>query len=856
MLSWLTGGGGAVPQPQNKEPEQPLTPPPVVVEETFTEYEQPPPTPAPLFAVKAFRTALFGTPAPKQRTRLIRPRKTDERPVTPTEENKAKAAAEAASKEKQDGDKSKAAPRRRGYGLHYDEPELEPTPARPARRQKLDEPKPDEPAEAPPPFKLASHNGNLFDSKSAKITELPKDLAQTPTRPVSPTKGILMTPGTAMRQRKAVTFDCAIKKEDKNKGGQAKSGLPTDFPGKFPSPWTPKSGAPKRSSGSLEETSLPINKASKKRALTFEVTESTRIQDILDEASDDDNEDMQILHDGELTTDMSAPKSASGQYWKEHAESLEGLALIKVDKLRQRCNLAIEYAQRKDEYCVSLCEKLREYTQKNKLLKDEIKRLHQVSAFPTEGAALSDAMRMLAEKENTIKAYESEMSRMQTVIEDYEARLKSLEGLLNTREERIAELSMTMPMLPDGHPYGEAESAEVEELKAKLRKARLEVKELGPLRVECRNHKSRISILEKEKENLEAQLERMKCVGDESTVSRPSARSATENRLREQIDELEKEKRDLKAEMRNKAAEASKERREAEKTLRSEIADLKARVSSEELEKKDLEQETKRLQDAIRDLEVKAQFSIDADHDEWQKKHRATTQELRKAKEEIASLREQLESKQDAPLRSRRTSTQSRISLAVEQKATPPQKQGETAVPAAKSTASPISDDSAIDRTYDRGDKRRQSTASHASSRKQLKSPPITFEPIQKPYDDIIDSSLFLPPLPAPAPQPMENSSTPKDDFGVLDESFANMRRLKASPRPSVVNWDISPPQAVKRRNFGVKKPAEAATKKEGVFADPARQAAAERRISERKAKRLAERKAAQAVGNKFEGQL
>jgi len=58
----------------------------------------------------------------------------------------------------------------------------------------------------------------------------------------SPTKGILMTPGTANAKRKSVTFGAAVvDNEGKNRIG--KSGLPNNCPGKFPSPWTPKDGA-------------------------------------------------------------------------------------------------------------------------------------------------------------------------------------------------------------------------------------------------------------------------------------------------------------------------------------------------------------------------------------------------------------------------------------------------------------------------------------------------------------------------------------------------------------------------------------------------------------------------------------
>ncbi|KAI5854655.1 hypothetical protein BZA05DRAFT_350562, partial [Tricharina praecox] len=73
MLNWLTGGVVGAPggyaaatgnQNQALEHERPQTPPPVAFEE-YDDPMQPPQTPAALFAVKAFRTAIFGTPAPK-----------------------------------------------------------------------------------------------------------------------------------------------------------------------------------------------------------------------------------------------------------------------------------------------------------------------------------------------------------------------------------------------------------------------------------------------------------------------------------------------------------------------------------------------------------------------------------------------------------------------------------------------------------------------------------------------------------------------------------------------------------------------------------------------------------------------
>lgn len=718
-------------------------------------------------------------------------------------------------------------------------------------------------------FKLSSHI-NIFDPDAARSnTELPAYLAQgTPARPSSPTKGILMTPGLT-RQRKAVSFDSTTKPEDiMAKGSRARSGLPLDFPGKFPSPWAPKTGVGKRplSTGSLEETSLPTESASKKRALKFEITEKSRIQDILNE-TDDDEDNIPILQTGDLTIDIQSPKSASGKYWKEHAQTLEGLALTKCDKLRQRYRLAVEYAKRKDEYCVNLCEKLRETMEKNKLLKNEVKRLNtfvNLTSSP-EGTALSDALKILAEKDARISQRDDEMSQMQLLIDQYTSRLQAFEEMLDNRENTITDLSMSLynPGSDD------ADSVSVAELKQKLRKARTEVKELGPLRAEFRASKARITTLEKEKGNLEAQLERMKSVGDESGVNRSAMRSSGEARLRSRIDDLEREKRDLKADMRTKAAEASKERREAEKALRSEISDLRTKVMNEELDRNELSREAERLRDVIKSLETEiatrmnSQFAPnDGNHDEWQGKHRTTLQELRKAKEEITQLK--LDQKpgfgQSAP-RSRYSSGPFMdITNTAESKKPTGTPSKSYAGLIKKPSPSSTSDDSAIDRSYDRNAIPASSTASRFNNR-------TTTTPRKEPPPFFSLTSVNKPPQDAPmtgndhpffsfTPQP-QNQQAPRAserpaqaaldfesvsmDFG---DSYRSVKRAKASPHPNFVSWEPTPATA-KRRTYGnVKK----LTASKTSTMDPERRAATEKRLAERKAQRMADKAAAEAA--------
>ncbi|KAI5790223.1 hypothetical protein EDC01DRAFT_658053 [Geopyxis carbonaria] len=844
MFSWLRGA---------PPPTESTTAEPVEEVDLFPEGDSfPPQDPAAIFAVKAFRTAIFGTPALKPP-----PRRPQVKPIsqqvnrTNSEENiegdKNKRVLEVSDKE----EKGKQPVRQQEAVTDGPGPKSEVSrQERQARNQRLffpEEHADDTLSLEPIPFKITSKT-NLFEPTASISTAPPVNLFQaTPARPSSPTKGILVAPGTALRDRKkAVTFDPSVETPKGNT--HVRSGLPHEFPGKFPSPWTPRTGNTpslkhqrSASFGALEEKSN--NKSGKKRSVGFEVTEDSRIEDILDEPDHED--DLPLADQGDLTTDMNAPRSSSGQYWKEHATNLEGLALSKVEKLRGRCHTAINYAKRKDELCADLAERLREVVDKNQRLKNELRRVNRVSQGSTQdGDVLADAMRLIAEKDTKINSTEDEMVRMQGVIEQYAARLNSFEEMLNHREEKITELSMSLYSGETTINEDLTTKEQVEELRQKLRKARQEAKDFAPVRLQCRTYKNQISKLEREKLSLEAQLDKMKSIGDEST--RFSARSDNiETLLRTQVEDLEKSQRDLKAEMRAKLAESSKERREAEKALRADITDLKSKLVGEEMDKKELQREKERLQGIIANLEkdlvkakaekAEARFAIDdGTSNEWHKNHRMKLQELRMVKEELAQLKMQTEQTASHP--------PARSWVPAKEAATP-KKHSEIKVPSSSS------DDSAIDRSYDRigrPDIRAASKSPIKSVSNGFSNIPLLPIPAEN-QQDMPDSSFDLPDPPSlyePTPRAQvepeftdifaaPQASTP---IKVSSASFLNARREKASPRPSVVNLSVSP-VAKRRTTIGANKKAGAVSKGlEGM--DPARRAAAERRIAERKARR------------------
>ncbi|CUS11414.1 unnamed protein product [Tuber aestivum] len=856
----------------------------------------PPQTPPAVFALKAFRTTLFGTPAPPKFEEKPPHKRASKSNPQPVKEEKD----EVISKDLPLPPKRNPGPLDKTEGLEASSNNT---------------------IVQPIPFKI-TRRPNLFDPSSIATSELPPNLANgTPVkRPVSPTKGILMTPGTAMARKKAVTFHPSVPAATTppNRNGHIRSGLPHEFPGKFPSPWTPKVSTASHHQRSAScsdpssprlpddgEQSGPAEKAEKGKqpqkstapilAGYYEVNEDSRIGDFLDESEGDEDipEEPQEI---DATMDMEVPRSNSGKYWKERTEKIEGLALSKVDRLKTRCKIATGYAKQKDELCVDLAERIREFTEKNKRLKIELKRLSaSASGAPSTATGytntftssssynnhvLEQAMHTIREKDAELVASKQERERMEGVIEGHKERLQAFEEMLDQRESKITELSMSMFNGNDGQDLEEV----VADLKKKLKSAKLEAKEYGLVRLEAKNLRERVDGLERgylevttEKDRLQRELERMRSIEEEGDKSMNRIRSNTENRLRVQVESLEKARKDSRAELREKSLNEAKEKRESERKWRAEVAEAKGKTAAAEWEKGKLDKEIGDLREYTgrleRELErMKAELdelrrsggsssgTAGDDIREWQTKQKTTMQELRKVKEENYSLKTQKsgldDQLRDAKKEIEKLRLQSNGAANVNVTTLPTTSSREGKEPES------ASDDSAVDRSFDRRNRPTTSpppAPSTPRSRSPVKfnSPPPKFptpsfaetpkQTNSKLLDLDIESSPLLPDLPPDTPVADGNEYT----------NFQQLRDRMASPRASMVNIAPTPPSSgpvgkftrvgkvVGRRVSSGAGAAGGTRRARSSAMDPARKAAAEKRLADRKRMR-----GAAAAGN------
>ncbi|KAK5111199.1 hypothetical protein LTR62_005227 [Meristemomyces frigidus] len=263
MLHWLAG------QKQSEGPTDP----------DATGYIEPPETPAPVFAVRAFKHAIFGTP---QTVQQPKPRRNSNNDTA-----------------------------RARLQTRFDRPQL----TRP---------------------------------KSVGDARLTEDVPE----PIfSPTKGILMTPGTAAAKRKTVTFGAHVKPEDNKPQPQIDpaeddaDSLANNAPSHY----------------NMSDDGIPDT--------TDRVGRRNKLTVALEHARDESGKRSAKTHkrnksvdEPELPRDLKV--SDSGQYWKAQYDSYRENSQREIRKLITKQKSAKTFARDKDDQCNELADELRQERKK------------------------------------------------------------------------------------------------------------------------------------------------------------------------------------------------------------------------------------------------------------------------------------------------------------------------------------------------------------------------------------------------------------------------------------------------------------------------------------------------------------
>ncbi|KAH6464577.1 hypothetical protein HBI57_046680 [Parastagonospora nodorum] len=181
---------------------------------------------------------------------------------------------------------------------------------------------------------------------------------------LSPSKqpgGILMTPGTASKGRKTVSFGSHVVDNEGKRGNIGKSGIPNDCPGKFPSPWTPG-------------TQLKLEPGSDKRPRT-KFTEA--LLNARTTTQPKSGQKPKAKDDSDITIDLGAPRSESGKYWKEQYESYAERSEKEMKKVIAKQQLAKKFAMKKDSEVTELTTKFEQERKKFRQRERELEQQNQ-----------------------------------------------------------------------------------------------------------------------------------------------------------------------------------------------------------------------------------------------------------------------------------------------------------------------------------------------------------------------------------------------------------------------------------------------------------------------------------------------
>lgn len=329
-----------------------------------------------------------------------------------------------------------------------------------------------------------------------------QESSRTPQRP----QGILLTPGTGTTRRKRVSFGQDVKKNaNPNK--------------------EPESRQRTRLNEALEKASKSVNQRNEAQQ------DQDNSSDEWEEADDEDY----CTHD--ITIDLNEPHSQSGRYWKEEFEKYHEDAKAEMEKLLKYKQLAKSYAKQKDAEAIELAVKLKEEQQKVIEMEKQI----------AEGASKIVSKRGDRPDESNSDLLAT-LTKQTALAVQYRTRVQELEDQL---EEFLREREDEPDS--DGRKRRQATSPRTQktllETQRELRRARMQVKEVGDLREQISSLKSQLKAAEKRAAKAEANNE-TKNSTNEKTNNEPLREGPRAQELRAQLREAREENKKKDEELR------------------------------------------------------------------------------------------------------------------------------------------------------------------------------------------------------------------------------------------------------------------------------------------------------------------
>ena len=363
----------------------------------------------------------------------------------------------------------------------------------------------------------------------------------------TPSKGILLTPGTGTARRKRVSFGHDVSNRERRPAKRSHTGSNTSI-------------KRTRLNEVLEKSKKPSG-ANQKETL---VSAAQKQENSDDEWEEEEGGDL-CNHD--VTVDLNEPHSQSGKFWKDEFEKYQQEAKTEMDKLLKYKQLAKSYAQQKDTEAIQLAVKLKDEQQKMIDMERKIaENTRKMMVNDQEGTSTSSQQEMLSK----LAKQTASATQYRKRVQELEKQLENLPGD-NGRGDRPQQQTHIYQASPRTQKT-------LLETSKELRRARSQAKELEQLRDQVRALKS----------DLRTARRPPKSIGNGDKVGNADSQGSRDLRsklqqVREEVRDKDRELRDSKIDFETFKQESKQRETELKAVLEranTKIADLKTEIRS------------------------------------------------------------------------------------------------------------------------------------------------------------------------------------------------------------------------------------------------------------------------------------
>ncbi|KAJ5552580.1 hypothetical protein N7494_001958 [Penicillium frequentans] len=454
---------------------------------------EPPETPAPVFAIRAFKSALFGTPGAD-----------DEKTPHPVQPKQS---------------------------------------VQDHRRSKSDTTKP---VPIPIPQKLEPNKPDL-------------DAIANPSG--SPTKSILVTPGTISNRRKTVSFgESVVDNEGKRDSNSLKVvKTPPNPSGNLSTQWLSGSAGGKPHS-KLTQTLMDARDNATKNADSNKSADTTSDANTVTRSQSKDDSEGE-----DITLNLDEPRSESGKYWKTEFDNYRVRTNREIKKLIHYRTIAKSYARKKDSEALRLADKLKEEEEKVAEMERQVTRL--ASSITGQGSKADNEQLIQDLTKQTALAlqYKQQVTSLRTLLEQ--------QGVVKGVEVQVSEPAKEKSSSETSSDELRKAQKELREANAKIDELKRQNPDLSTLETLAQSSEKKAQELEKENNSLKQTLARVK-----QEMSRyEGRRKEKENKLKQREAKLEARIQEYRERLKN----TTQEHRQSEEALRKSFDDERRRMQSQ-----------------------------------------------------------------------------------------------------------------------------------------------------------------------------------------------------------------------------------------------------------------------------------